>query len=122
MSHKQQCALVAAGGGAGTSYSTTYGINHTSALNKLKHFDPIHSFPFDIMHVLFEGVVPLELSLLLASLIDDKKLLHITDLNNRLTTHPYGYSEVDTKPTPIERESPGVYKIRQSGVSVLVIH
>lgn len=107
--------LVEKAGGAGSSVSTTYGINSTSVLCRLTYFDPILSFPMDIMHVLFEGVVPLEISLLLTHLIDEKKLFTVDKLNDILTTHLYGYSEADTKPTKIERDSPGIYKIRQSG-------
>ena len=69
------------------------------------------------MHVLFEGVVPLELSLLLANLIDQRKLFDVTTLNSQLKYHHYGYTEVATKPSYIERESNGgLYKIRQSGI------
>ena len=68
------------------------------------------------MHVLFEGVVPLELSLLLANLIDQRKLFDVTTLNSQLKYHHYGYTEVATKPSYIERESGGLYKIRQSGI------
>lgn len=97
--------------------SVTYGINRPSALSGLSHFHPIECFPFDIMHVLFEGVVPLEVEKLLAHLIDEESLFSTVTLNHRLKYHNYGYSEADTKPTPIERASPGVYKIKQSGVS-----
>ena len=57
------------------------------------------------MHVVFEGVVPLELSLLLANLIDQRKLFDVTTLNSQLKYHHYGYTEVATKPSYIERES-----------------
>ena len=114
-SHMGHCELVELAGGASSQVSSTYGINSASVLCRLTYFDPVLSFPMDIMHVLFEGVVPLEISLLLAYLIDEKKLFTVETLNSTLTTHHYGYSETDTKPTPIERDSPGVYKIRQSG-------
>lgn len=109
--------MVDAAGGAGTSVSATYGVNSQSLLAKLTYFDPIECFPMDIMHVLFEGVVPHELGLLLGQIIDIKHLFTLDTLNNRISSHPYGYSEVATKPTLIDKESAGIYKIRQSGVS-----
>ena len=90
-------------------------------LTKLKYFNPILSFPMDIMHVLFEGVVVIELAHLLAYLIDDKKLFTTTWLNTCLTSHQYGYSEVDTKPSPVDRDTTGVYKIRQSGIALIIM-
>ena len=119
-SYTEQCKLVDLDGGAGSDVSTTYGINGTSVLSRLTHFDPVLCFPMDIMHVLFEGVVPLEISLLLEHLIDEKKYFTIDTLNSRLSTHQYGYSEADTKPTKIERDSPGVFKVRESGMYKLV--
>lgn len=108
-------------GGAGTFVSATYGINSQSVLTNLTYFDPIQCFPMDIMHILFEGLVPLEIALLLGQLIDIKHLFTIKTINNRICSHPYGYSEVATKPTPIERESAGTYKIRQSGYLCLCL-
>ena len=66
------------------------------------------------MHVLFEGVVPLELSLLLANLIDQRKLFDVTTLNSQLKYHHYGYTEVATKPSYIERESNWWFVIKHS--------
>ena len=41
---QQQRQLVEAAGGPGSSVSTTYGINSTSVLTKLKYFDSIIPF------------------------------------------------------------------------------
>lgn len=49
--------------------SITYGIRCRSALNRINDFHVVDHLPQDIMHVLFEGVVPYELSLLLTDLL-----------------------------------------------------
>jgi len=60
-----------------TSYnSTTYGINNSSPLNKLKYFHVCNfELPPDVMHNLLEGYVPYTMKLLLNQLIN---IEHIT--------------------------------------------
>ena len=43
-------------------YSTNYGINHLTVLEEVPGVSVVTSMPHDIMHDLFEGIVPLELS------------------------------------------------------------
>ena len=38
--------------------SATYDIKDLSVLNSVAHFDVCECFPEDIMHILFEGIVP----------------------------------------------------------------
>lgn len=46
--------------------STTYGINNQSVLNSIPNFHVANGqMPQDIMHILFEGVVPFEIKLML---------------------------------------------------------
>lgn len=50
--------------------SITYGVNYRSPLNNLSHFQVANlQLPQDIMHILFEGVVPHELRLMLKEFI-----------------------------------------------------
>ena len=52
--------------------STTYGINYCSALNRVEGFHAVGGqIPQDIMHVLFEGVLHLEVKLMLKHFIVD---------------------------------------------------
>lgn len=102
-------------------HSTTYGINGPSLLSNLKHFDITMCLPYDIMHSLFEGVTIVHLNLLFCYLCDDLACLNLTQLNHVIRSHPYGYSEGDTKPALIDRESStSAFHIKQSGILFLV--
>ena len=52
--------------------STTYGVNGLSVMNRVANFDVCQCFPEDIMHILFDGVVPCETKRFLKVLIDEK--------------------------------------------------
>ena len=41
-------------------FSTTHGVNGLSVMNRLATFDVCQCFPEDIMHIIFDGVVPCE--------------------------------------------------------------
>lgn len=47
------------------SKSKQFGIRKNSVLNELKHFHTTTNYVFDVMHDLLEGVVPMELKLVL---------------------------------------------------------
>ena len=64
--------------------STTYGINELSVMNRVTNFDVCQCFPEDIMHILFEGVVPYETKQFLKVLIDEKRGLTLKVLHHRL--------------------------------------
>ena len=68
--HFEQCALLS--GPLRNHYSTTFGINRLSILEEVPGFSVITGLPHDIMHDLFEGVVPYELKLLLVHCVDSK--------------------------------------------------
>ena len=61
--HIQQCMLLL--GPLKEPYSTTFGIRRNSILNEVPNFSVTTGLTHDIIHDLFEGVVPLELKLLL---------------------------------------------------------
>ena len=61
--HFEQCALLS--GPLQSHYSTSFGINRLSILEEVPGFSVITGLPHDIMHDLFEGVVPYELKLLI---------------------------------------------------------
>ena len=65
--------------------------------------------PFDTMHTIFEGGARLDLQRLLFHLIASSGYITLAKLNTRITALPYGYSETDTKPGPIEQDSSGSY-------------
>ena len=57
------------------------------------------------MHTLYEGVAIYHLNLLLHHLIDTRHYLTLDQINHIVKVHPYGYTETDTKPSTINRES-----------------
>lgn len=59
--------------GLGAEFSTTYGINCRSPLNDISNFHVVNQLPQDIMHILLEGVVPYQMSLMLSRFITDNK-------------------------------------------------
>ena len=78
--------------------STTYGVCQTSTLNKIQHFHIANGqLPQDVMHI-FEGVLPYETKLLLFTLIYEKKLFTLKDLNDRIASFVCGMSEARNKP------------------------
>ena len=74
------------------------------------------------MHTLFEGVASYHLNLLFHHLIDESHSLCLGELNHAISSHDYGYSEADTKPSPIHRESTATsdFKFKQSGTCVFL--
>ena len=74
-------------------------------MNRVDNFDVRHCFPEDIMHILFEGVVPCETNCFLKVLIDEKWSLTLKELNHRMESFNYGYMHNKDKPTPIARET-----------------
>ena len=88
------------------THSVTYGINRASPLLMLSDFDITKSLPFDVMHTIYEGIASYHLNLLFTGhLIDDYHYFTLDQLNHIIKVHPYGYTECDTKPSPIHRES-----------------
>ena len=75
--------------------STTYGVNRSSPLQELIEFDITKCLAFDVMHTLFERAN--HLNLLFHHLIDESHSLRLGELNHAISSHDYGYSEVDTK-------------------------
>lgn len=82
--------------------SVTYGVNFRSPLNSLKGFHVADNLPQDIMHVLFEGVLPYEIALMLRNFILVEKYFSLEALNHRISSFTYTDYEVKDKPTMIQ--------------------
>ena len=83
--------------------------NNLQSINGVKSecvlfFHPITGFPPDILHDLFEGVIPVELSLCLKHLIS-KCFITFDALNNCIKSFPYKYSDKVNKPQKISKAS-----------------
>ena len=93
--HFEQCCLLT--GPLHEHNSTNYGINRLSILEEIPGFSVIEGLPHDIMHDLFEGVVPYELKLLLCHCVL-AKYLTVDKLNERIEGYDFG----SNKPAPID--------------------
>lgn len=76
--------------------STIYGINGLSILQSIRYFDVCKCFPEDIMHILFEGVVPYQVKLILKYLINERRCFTVKQLNELLASFDYGYTNRKT--------------------------
>lgn len=82
--------------------SATYGVKFSSPLNDLAHFHVVDQLPQDIMHILLEGVIPYELSLMLTNFITVEKYFKLELLNDRIACFAYSNNESKDKPSPIK--------------------
>lgn len=79
--------------------SITYGINKASPLNKFENFHVANGqLPQDIMHVIYEGVLPLNIQLMLNKFIREDHFFTLDTLNSRIKSFPYGRYEAKNKP------------------------
>lgn len=97
--HVRQCSEIEK---ANTEYlrnslKTTFGINRRSKLIEFPGFNLIEQTPRDLMHIILEGIAPLEIKCVLKQLV----LLDLDVLNTALTGFPYSPLDVRDKPSPI---------------------
>ena len=117
--HIKQCALLV--GPLKDHYSTTYGINRNSILNRIPNFSVVSGLSHDIMHDLFEGVIPFELKLLLKHCIE-LKYFSLNELNEKICAFDFGYSNVSNKPGVIDSSvlsSSGKFRLTASSMWLL---
>lgn len=79
---------------------TTTGVARNSSLNKLSYYHVIDNHSFDLMHDLYEGVVPLVVKLVVKDLIDQGAIT-LGELNSRLTSFSYGFVDKQNRPSPL---------------------
>ena len=79
--------------------STTYGLNFSSPLNDVKFFHVSKGqLPQDIMHTLLEGVLLMEIRLMIEAFIYVEGLFTLEELNDRIASFSYGRLETKNKP------------------------
>ena len=81
--------------------SITYGVNSRSPLSEIHEFSVVDNLPQDIMHILFERVVPYEMSLMLRNFIGVEKYFTLETLNSRISSFTYTNHEARDIPTSI---------------------
>ena len=80
------------------------GIKGECALSKtFQHFHPVSGFPPDILHNLFEGIVPVELALCISEMIR-LKYFTFEHLSTKICTFPYQHSDRLDKPQLIPKD------------------
>lgn len=84
--HFEQCQLLL--GQLADHNSISYGVNRLSILESVPGFSVTTGMPHDILHDLFEGVVPLELKLLIEYCIE-QRFFTFSLVNDRLSRFNY---------------------------------
>ncbi|XP_059898811.1 uncharacterized protein LOC132461193 isoform X1 [Gadus macrocephalus] len=86
-----------------------FGVKRRCVLSeKLTHFNVTTGFPPDIVHDLFEGIVPVEVALCLSVLTS--KYFTLNFLNDSIKTFPFKWTDKANCPHPV----PLTYKIRRT--------
>lgn len=76
---------------------STTGVKRSSVLNELGYFHVTHNYAPDAMHDILEGIGPLELKLVISSLIANGRF-SLDTLNGRITSYSYGFPDNSNKP------------------------
>ena len=63
---------------------STYGVKRSFILNQFRYFHVVHGLDLDVMHDQLEGVLPLEIKLLLQKYITVDKCLTLDVLNEKI--------------------------------------
>jgi hypothetical protein len=92
----------------------TQGVYKNCVLNESRYFNILKNHAFDLTHDLWLGVVPIELSLVLTSLIKEK-VINIDFVNSRIKSYNYGSVDASNKPNLIYMID-GSVKIKQKAV------
>ena len=104
-------------------FSTMYGVTSESPLNELDHFHVVDQLPQDIMHVLLEGVIPYELTLILVYFVTGRRYFSIIQLSDCITKFSFAHQEAKDKPSPIKPQictSQGA-SLNQTGMNFSVL-
>ena len=110
-------------GVTGAADSITYGINYRSTLNEIDYFHVASGqLPQDVMHVLFEGVLIMEMKLLLRKFVYEDKYFNLDTFNLRISHFIYGRVEARNKPPKTFEESHvnGKSKLPLSGAQLCI--
>lgn len=100
---------------------SVYGVKKSSSLNLSKFFHVVDGLPSDIMHDILEGVIPLHMKVMLRKFIMEDKFFTLNQLNDKMSSFPYGVSDIRNKPSLIKNITLSDYHLRQSGnLSILL--
>lgn len=104
---------------------TEFGIRTESELHKLKYFHLTKNYGLDSMHDMSEGIIMMELRLVLNQFIVKQGLFTVEKLNTRLHSFQYGIREIKNRPsanfTLIDLKSKSSHKLKQKSAQVLCL-
>lgn len=92
-----------------------YGLRKRCPFNSLKSFHAIYSFPPDLMHDLFEGVISQDLCGII-KILSSNGWFSIKEYNQALQNHQFKSYEMNDRPQPIV--SPKAKKLRGKAISL----
>lgn len=113
--HNRHCDMVA----NDPSLSSAYGVKRASILNQSCYFHVVGGLDLDIMHDQLEGVLPLQIKMLLRRLIHDNHIITLDALNERISIFNYGPVDQKNKPSPLKQQlfTSDSASISQSGIN-----
>ncbi|KAJ8021395.1 hypothetical protein HOLleu_38575 [Holothuria leucospilota] len=76
------------------------GIKQCSSLNTIPYYHVVSNLALDIMHDFQEGILPLEMKLILNELVA-KEIISVDELNSRLKSFNFGLIDKTNRPSPI---------------------
>ena len=83
-----------------TNDPSTTGIRYTSVLNSLPYYHVTHNFALDIMHDFLEGILPLEMKLVLGKILE-RGAMTLGNFNSRLQSFNYGFLDKRNRPCSV---------------------
>lgn len=112
--HDRHCELLT--GPLHDHFSTLYGVNRKSILDEVPNFSVALGLPHDIMHDLYEGVLPYELKMLLRYCVQED-FFSIQELNDRISKYDFSKKKPTLLDPSIIRDPEK--KIRQSASQMM---
>ncbi|XP_062524009.1 uncharacterized protein LOC134198610 [Corticium candelabrum] len=85
-------------------FSVNCGLNYRSVSSKIKNFKVTDCLPFDVMHILLEGVITREIRLLLQHCFS-QRYFTLETLNQQIKYVDLGYNKGKDRPTQITRDA-----------------
>ncbi|KAJ8049893.1 hypothetical protein HOLleu_02837 [Holothuria leucospilota] len=80
------------------------GVKTTSVLNQIDGYHVVENVAPDVMHDFTEGIIPLEMHLVLQRLIE-REMFTLEEINSRIISFNYGFVDKTNKPSPIKLSS-----------------
>ena len=99
--HDRQCQLVQ----TDPTLASTYGVKRASILNQSQYFHVVDGLDLDVMHDQLEGVLPLEIKLLLKRFVREERYFTLDTLNERIERFDYGPPDISNKPSLIKQQA-----------------